>query len=346
MTAVDAPVDERLARVGVLRGLLLKPELGALIGVVLVFVFFAALSDVFRGTNGIANWLDVGSTIGIVAVAVALLMIGGEFDLSAGVMTGTTGLATGLLSTYYGWNLWAAILGSLAIALGIGFLNGYLVVRTGLPSFIITLGSFLMLQGLNLGVTKLVTDTVQVNAIEQTTGYGAAKAIFASTVTIAGTPFQVAILWWVAFTAVGTWILLRTRFGNWTFAVGGDTPAARNVGVPAARTKILLFMGVSLMAWFVGTTNAVRLTSVQANTGIGRELIFIVAAVIGGCLLTGGFGSVVGASLGALIFGMTSQGIVYAGWDADWFLFFLGAMLLLAVLANQFVRRYAEQTRR
>ncbi len=174
----EAPIDERVARIGVLRRLLLQPELGALIGVVLVFVFFAALSDVFRGANGIANWLDVASTIGIVAVAVALLMIGGEFDLSAGVMTGTAGIATGLLSTYYGWNLWAAILASLLLCLAIGFGNGYLVVRTGLPSFIITLGSFLMLQGLNIGITKLVTDTVQVGAIEQTTGYGAAKAIF------------------------------------------------------------------------------------------------------------------------------------------------------------------------
>ncbi len=348
MTAVgaDAPIDERIARVGLLRRLLLKPELGALIGVVVVFVFFAALSDVFRSGDGVANWLDPASTIGIMAVAVALLMIGGEFDLSAGVLTGTAGLTTGLLSTYYGWNLWAAMAGSLLLALAVGFTNGYLVVRTGLPSFIITLGTFLMLQGLNLGVTKVITDTVQVGAIEQTTGYGAAEAVFASTVTIGGTSFQIAILWWLLFTVIGSWVLLRTRFGNWTFAIGGDTAAARNVGVPARRTKIILFMTVSAAAWFVGTTTAVRLTSVQANTGIGLELTYIVAAVIGGCLLTGGYGSVVGASLGALIFGMTSQGIVYAGWDADWFRFFLGAMLLLAVLANQFVRRYAEQTRR
>jgi simple sugar transport system permease protein len=348
MTAVgaEAPIDERVARVGLLRRLLLKPELGALIGAVIVFVFFSALSDVFRSGNGAANWLDPASTIGIMAVAVALLMIGGEFDLSAGVITGTTGLCTGLLSTYYGWNLWAAIVASLLLALAVGFVNGYLVVRTGLPSFIITLGSYLMLQGLNLGITKLITDTVQVDAIEQTAGYGVAQRVFASTVTVGGSSFQIAILWWLLFTAIGSWVLLRTRFGNWTFAVGGDVGAARNVGVPARRTKIALFMTVSAAGWFVGTTTAIRLTSVQANTGIGQELTYIVAAVIGGCLLTGGYGSVIGASLGALIFGMTSQGIVYAGWDADWFRFFLGAMLLLAVLANQFVRRYAEQSRR
>jgi len=342
----DAAVDERIAKVGVIRKLLLKPELGATIGTVIVFVFFASLSDVFRSPDGIANWLDPASTLGIMAVAVALLMIGGEFDLSAGVLTATTGLSTGMLSTYYGWNLWAALGASLLLALAVGYINGYLVVRTGLPSFIITLGTFLMLQGLNIGITKIVTNSVLVDAIDETTGYDVAHKLFATEVTIAGAQFRVAILWWLAITAVGSWLLLRTRFGNWTFAVGGDTNAARNVGVPAKRTKITLFMIVSGAAWFVGSINAIRLTSVQANGGVGAELTFIVAAVIGGCLLTGGYGSVIGASLGALIFGMTSQGIIYAGWDANWFKFFLGAMLLLAVLANQLVRRYAEQTRR
>jgi simple sugar transport system permease protein len=230
--------------------------------------------------------------------------------------------------------------------LAIGFVNGYLVVRTGLPSFIITLGMFLMLQGLNLGVTKLVTNTVQVNNFDKVPGYGVVHAVLASTVKIGGTPFQIAIVWWVVATLLGSWLLLKTRFGNWIFAVGGDVTASRNVGVPVARTTITLFMLTSAAAWFIGNTQIARLTSIQAQTGFGQELIYIVAAVIGGCLLTGGFGSAIGASLGALIFGMTSQGIVYAGWDADWFKFFLGAMLLLAVLANQYVRRFAEQTRR
>jgi simple sugar transport system permease protein len=280
------------------------------------------------------------------AVAVALLMIGGHFDLSAGVQTGTAALTSGLLTTYYGLNTWLALLISLALVLAIGFINGYLVVRTGLPSFIITLGTFLMLQGLNLGVTKLVTNTVQVSNFNKIQGYGVLHAVFASEFTIAGAQFEIAILWWVAAAILGSWLLLRTRFGNWILAVGGDQNAGRNVGVPVRRTTISLFMITSFAAWFVGTTQIVRLTSIQAQSGFGQELIYIVAAVIGGCLLTGGFGSVVGASVGALIFGMTSQGIVYAGWDADWFKFFLGAMLLLAVLANQYIRRFAELSRR
>jgi simple sugar transport system permease protein len=346
MAANAVAADERVARVGLVRRLLVKPEFGSLIGAVVVFVFFASLSNVFRSLSGVANWLDPASTLGIMAVAVALLMIGGHFDLSAGVQLGSAGITTGLLTTYYGVNTWVALGLSLVVCLAIGFVNGYLVVRTGLPSFIITLGSFLMLQGLNLGVTKLVTNTVQVNNIDQVQGYSALHTMLASTITIGGVPFEIAIVWWIAVTVAGSWLLLRTRFGNWIFATGGERNASTNVGVPVRRTTITLFMLVSLAAWFIGNTQLVRLTSIQAQAGLGQELTFIVAAVIGGCLLTGGFGSAVGASVGALIFGMTSQGIVYAHWDADWFKFFLGAMLLLAVLTNQIVRRYAEQARR
>ena len=331
---------------GPLRRLLVTPELGALIGAVVVFAFFAVQSPVFRSARGIANWMDPASTLGIMAVAVALLMIGGHFDLSAGVMTGTTALTVGVVAVEFRQNLWVAIGVALVVALAVGFFNGWLVTRTGLPSFIITLGTFLMLQGLNLGLTKLFTDTVTVAGIDDVPGYASAEWVFASRLSIFGTEFRVAILWWVLFTALATWVLLRTRFGNWVFATGGDEVAARNVGVPARRTTITLFMTTATAAWFVGTTLAVRLTSVQANTGIGLELTYIVAAVIGGCLLTGGFGSAIGASLGALIFGMTLLGIPYLGWDADWFYFFLGAMLLLAVLANRLVRRYAEAARR
>src|SRR5215207_7776499 len=338
--------DERVARIGVLRRLLVKPELGSLIGALIVFLFFASLSEVFRSAAGVANWLDPASTLGIMAVAVALLMIGGHFDLSAGVMTGTTALTVGMVAGEFGQNIWLGIGIALLVALAIGFLNGWLVTRTGLPSFIITLGTFLMLQGLNLGLTKLFTGTVIVRGIAEAPGFHSAQLLLASRISLFGQEFRVAIVWWLLATAVASWVLLRTRFGNWVFATGGDEVASRNVGVPAARTTITLFMTTAAAAWLVGSITAVRLTSVQANTGTGQELIYIVAAVIGGCLLTGGFGSAIGAALGALVFGMTQQGIVYLDWDADWFYFFLGAMLLLAVLTNRLVRRYAEAARR
>jgi len=130
--------DERVAAVGLWRRLLVKPELGSLIGAVVVLAFFSVQSEVFRSLSGIANWLDVASTLGIMAVAVALLMIGGHFDLSAGVMTGTSALTVGIVAVQGGQNIWLAIAAALVLALAIGFGNGWLVTRTGLPSFIIT----------------------------------------------------------------------------------------------------------------------------------------------------------------------------------------------------------------
>jgi simple sugar transport system permease protein len=328
------------------RRLLARPELGSAIGAVAVFAFFAWQADRFATVGGMANFLDPASTLGIMAVAVGLLMIGGEFDLSAGALTGSTGLVTAMLAAEAGWNVWLAMLVALLFALAIGLLNGVLVIRTGLPSFIVTLGTFLALQGANLGVTKQVTETVQVRGLGEAAGYDSARSVLASTVELGGADFRISIAWWVGLTALATWVLLRTRAGNWILAVGGSAPAARAVGVPAARTKIALFLTTATAAWLVGCMTALRLRSVQANAGIGEEFQYIVAAVIGGCLLTGGYGSAVGAAVGALIFGMARQGIVFAGWDSDWFQLFLGVMLLLAALLNRLVRVRAEEVRR
>ncbi|MFD9699485.1 ABC transporter permease [Lentzea sp. NPDC059081] len=326
--------------------LIKRPEIGAMLGALLVFVFFSVVTEQFLSMGGAATWLDDASMLGIMAVAVALLMIGGEFDLSAGVMTASTALVTALLATQLGLNVWLSLLVSLAFALAVGALNGWLVMRTGLPSFIVTLGSFLALQGLNLGVTRLVTGSVQVSGMRETAGYESAGFLFASTFQIGGTSFYVSIIWWVLFTVVASTILMRTRFGNWIFAIGGAAQSSRAVGVPVVRSKILLFMTTAFAAWLVGSINILRYASVQANQGIGLEFQYIIAAVIGGCLLTGGFGSAVGAAIGALIFGMARQGIVYAGWNSDWFQLFLGVMLLAAVLVNNMLRRRAERVKR
>ena len=346
MATVTAARDERVATMSVARRMMRRPELGALIGAAAVFVFFAFYTEAFATARGFANVLDPAATLGIMAVVVALLMIGGEFDLSAGVMTGASGLIVAMLATQLGWNVWFAIAVAVAIGLLVGLLNGILVIRTGLPSFIVTLGTLLILQGLNLGVTKLVTGTVQVRGLAQAPGYESARKVFASTVSIGGAEFRVTILWWIVAAAVATWVLLRTRAGNWIFAVGGSAPAARSVGVPTAKTKIALFMTVSAAAAVVGAMLVLRLTSVQANAGIGEEFQYIVAAVIGGCLLTGGYGSAAGAAVGALIFGMAKQGIVFAGWDSDWFQLFLGSLLLSATLLNYYVRARVEAVQR
>jgi simple sugar transport system permease protein len=242
-------------------------------------------------------------------------------------------------------NMWVGVLVSLVVALLIGFINGYLVVKTGIPSFLVTLGTFFMLRGLNLAVTKAITGNVATNDVSNIDGFGSAQKVFASSFSIGGVSIRITLLWWILFVAVATWVLLRTKIGNWIFAVGGSAPSARAVGVPVNRVKIGLFMAVGFLAWFTGMHILFAFNTVQSGVGIGNEFIYIVAAVVGGCLLTGGYGSVIGAAIGAFIFGMTNQGIVYAGWNPDWFYFFLGALLLGAILLNSFVRRRAEAMR-
>jgi len=341
--------DERLVQTSLVRRLLTRPELGAAIGALAVFMFFAFYTEQFATTRGFGNVLDPAATLGIMAVVVAMLMIGGEFDLSAGVMAASSGLIIAGLTTQQGWNVWPAIGVALAAGAVVGLLNGLLVVITKLPSFIVTLGTFLALQGLNLGVTNAVTDTVSIGGVHRTEGYDSAFAVFARTFEIFGAgngDYRVTNLWWIGITVIATWVLLRTRAGNWIFASGGNPIAARSVGVPTAKTKVALFMTVSMTAALVGAMQVLRLKSAQADQGVGDEFAFIIAAVIGGCLLTGGYGSAIGAAIGALIFGMAKQGIVFAGWDDNWFKLFLGILLLLATLLNLFVRHRVEASRR
>ncbi len=345
-TGTQEAADERLARTGFVRGLFRRAEIGALIGAVVVWGFFALVSpQYFISIPGLARILDPSSTLGIMAIAVGLLMIGGEFDLSAGVMTGSTGLLAGLLATQASWNIWPAMGVALLFALGVGYFNGWMVVNTRLPSFIVTLATFFILRGINVGVTRLVTSQVVVAGIDKAAGFSQARLIFYHEFRLLGTTFQSTTLWWMAILIVASWVLQRTRYGNWIFAVGGDLTAARNVGVPAKRVKISLFITTAAAAWLVGMTDALRLRSAVASEGIGQEFVYIIAAVIGGCLLTGGYGSVTGASIGALIFGMTQTGIVFAGWPPDWFYSFLGIMLLVAVLVNDATRKRAEASR-
>jgi simple sugar transport system permease protein len=348
-TTTSTPdADERVRRVGLLRRLLSRPELGAVGGVIVVWIFFAIIAgdQGFLTLKGTATYLEVSAELGILAIAVALLMIGGEFDLSVGSIVGAAGMITTILAVELGWSIWFAMLASLIISLIVGFLNGYLVVRTGLPSFIITLGSLFIIRGATIGTTRMITGRTQLGHLDEAAGYGLAKALFASDLIIGGARFPISILWWIAIAALATWVLLRTQVGNWIFGAGGAADAARMVGVPVSRLKIGLFMTTAAAAWLVAQIQAVSFTGADVLRGEQREFFAIIAVVIGGTLLTGGYGSAIGAVLGSLIFGMVRQGIVFAGVDADWFQVFLGTMLVVAVLINNYIRRRASEARR
>ena len=279
------------------------------------------------------------------AVAVALLMIGGEFDLSAGAMIGTTGLTTGILMTEYDLNVWVAILASLVLALAIGVLNGVAGDADRAAELHRHARHVLRAAGRQPGRHQDPHRPGLGRRLQDAPGYTDGQQIFGSFVKfdMAGAVAEArlrpptlyaATFWWIAVTIVATWVLLRTRAGNWIFAVGGAQQSARQVGVPVFKTKVGLFMTTAFAGWLVGMLALFKTTTVQSITGVGQEFIFIICAVVGGCLLTGGYGSAVGAALGALIYGMVQQGIVYDG---------LGQRLALRLPRRDAARRRPRQ---
>jgi simple sugar transport system permease protein len=354
-------VDERLRKTSCLTEAMRRPELGALAGLVLVIIFFlfTANSSMFT-LSGVMTILAPASQLGILAIAAALLMIGGEFDLSIGSMIAFTGLAFAAFLVNAHWPLSLAILATLAFACVVGAINGQLVILTRLPSFIVTLAFLFILRGLTLVGLKFVTGgSTQLRGVDEVVQDGVVKSLFSGVAfqgffswlagqgliekfdtglpKVSGVP--VSIIWFIGFAIVATWVLLRTRVGNWIYAAGGDANAARNSGVPVSRVKTGLFMLTACAAALVAILTVLDAGSTDARRGVQKEFEAIIAAVIGGCLLTGGYGSAIGAFVGAIIFGVVSIGLTYTTFDSDWFQVFLGAMLLIAVLFNNYIRR-------
>ncbi|MCV2490246.1 ABC transporter permease [Geodermatophilus sp. YIM 151500] len=318
---------------------LARPSLPATVGLVVVVVLFGIRAPELLTVAGAAAVLEVAAPLGIGAVAVTLLMVAGQFDVSVGIVAVASALVTALLTGYAGWAVWPALGVSLLCALLVGVVNGVLVVNTGLPSFLVTLATLLVLQGVTLVGTEEVTGSAGIVGLSDSPGWTSAAAAFSSTVAVGDARFRISVLWWLGITAVATWVLWRTRFGNAVLAIGGARHAARELGVAVRRTTVALFCLTATAGWFIGTLGLLRLGGVSAVPGLASGVDYLVVAVIGGCLLTGGRGSAVGAAVSALLYAVARQGILLAGWDLRWFQALLGVLLLVALLANGAVRR-------
>jgi simple sugar transport system permease protein len=342
------PAADRLRQTSLAQRLLARPAAGALVIVVFVFIVFAALSALrgstaFLSIPGVLNYVGVASQVGIIATAVALLMIAGEFDLSVGSLVGFSGIIIGIGSTIWGLPIWLSILISMALTTGLGVLNGLIVVRTGLPSFIVTLATMFIIAGLSsvlvLGLTNITFIAIDKAAIAS----DPLAAFFNWKLSLkfdqATSDLYVSVVWWIVIAAIGAYVLSRRKFGNWIAGVGGSPNAARNLGVPVARVKIVLFATTAFSASILAACQSMQFASADIQRGGGYELTAITMAVIGGCLLTGGYGSVVGTALGALALGMANIGIVYASINADWYKIAIGVLLLAAVVLNNWIRR-------
>lgn len=320
------------------RNLTHRPETGALVGTVLVFVFFAIFGgQQFLSTGGTASWLNIAAELAIIALPVGLLMIAGEFDLSVGSVVASSSVTVALVSGTAGLPIGVGIVVALVFGAGVGFVNGWIVSRSNVPSFIVTLAMQFALAGLTLGIARLITGSTSIPlAVDPLS-----KAIFGT--LIAG-QFEVAIIWAVGIALVVAWFLQMTKYGNWIFAIGGDTQSARAAGIPVQKVKIGLFVSTSIGASLVGIIQTMLYNGAQ--TGVGQSFVFnsVIAVVVGGVLLTGGYGSVVGVVLGCLTFAVVNQGIYYTGWNSDWASLILGILLLAAVLMNNTFRRLALST--
>jgi simple sugar transport system permease protein len=325
-----------------LSGLLRRPEAGALLGLLAVLIFFG----IFGGLNflkiaGMSSWLNVAASLGIIAIPVGLLMIAGELDISVGAMVPAGAMMTAVIAGHYGQSIWLGVAATLAFGILVGLVNGIMVVRTAVPSLIITLGTLFAVQGILLGLTVLVTKSTNV-ALKTV---GPAKSILGDFVSFGGIfppgQLQVIVLWWIAVTICYVFFVHYSRYGNWIFAMGGDKVSARNAGIPTERMTILLFVLSAVSAAFVGMCQAILFNSAQVAGGQSFIFNAIIAVVVGGVLLTGGFGSIIGIFFGTITFAIVNQGIYYTNFDRNWSSLIIGVLLLAAVLMNNTFRNMA-----
>jgi simple sugar transport system permease protein len=312
-----------------------RPETGSFLGLAAVIMFFTIFGGLnFASVSGAASWLNVAAALGIIAIPIGLLMIAGELDISIGSLVPAGSMTVAIISGYFQLPIAIGIGAALTLGAFVGLINGLLVVRTAVPSFIVTLGTLFAVAGLTLGLSVLVTGTTSVPlkaGLE-------AKWLLGRFI---GGVYQVTILWWIGAAVVWGFVLHFTRYGNWIFAMGGDRVSARNAGIPTDRMTILLFICSGASATFVGVSQAILYNSAQVSAGQSYIFNAIISVVVGGVLLTGGYGSVVGIVLGTLTFAVVSQGIYYTPFDANWASLIIGVLLLLAVLMNNTFRNMA-----
>jgi simple sugar transport system permease protein len=318
-----------------LGSLLRRPETGSLIGLVSVFIFFAVFGgETFMSASGAASWLNIAAELGIIALPVGLLMIAGHLDLSVGSVIPASSMTVAIVSGHFGLPMPVGIAASLLLGLAIGFLNGYLIIRTDLPSFVVTLGTLFAVAGLTLGLSVLVAGSTSVALKSDPVS----KMLFGDFID---GKFEVVLLWWIAAAVLVSFVLNHTKYGNWILALGGDKVSARNAGIPTDRLNVALYMASGLCAAFVGMCQAILYNSAQVSAGQSFIFNSIIAVVIGGVMLTGGYGSALGIVLGTMTFAIVNQGIYYTGFDANWASLIIGILLLAAVLLNNTFRTMA-----
>ncbi|MCP1199047.1 ABC transporter permease [Notoacmeibacter sp. MSK16QG-6] len=313
----------------------IRPETASVVGLVVVYIFFAAFGGAaFIGAPGWSSWLNIAAEVGIIALPVGLLMISGEFDISVGSIVPAASMTAAIISGHYDWPAYVGILGGLGVGALVGYVNGFLVTRTAIPSLIVTIGTMFVVMGLTLGLAVLIKGSTSVSYVPDPI----TKSLLGHFIN---GMFNVSIIWWIAFAVAFYYFLHISPMGNWVFAIGGDRETARNAGIPTRQLTVGLYILSGLAAAFVGIAQLMTYQSAQVAGGQAFIFNSIMCVVIGGVLLTGGAGSVIGIVLGTMTFAVVNQGIFFSGLDSNIGSIIIGALLLAAVLSNDGFRALA-----
>jgi simple sugar transport system permease protein len=305
-----------------------RPETGAIVAAVALIVVFSLVANYFLSMPSIASMATVAAELGIVAMAVTALMIAGEFDLSIGSILGFSSMIVAWLITRADCPAFLAILSGLVAGTLMGVINGVIVATTQVPSFVVTLGAMLFWRGVGFVLTDALTLSLSsLSPVFDIFSYRFDNGL------------QISALWFIALLLIWSAVLLRSKFGNWVFASGGNERAARGLGVPVDRVRITLFGVAGLSSALVGIIQLGEYHSVDSLRGTGVELNAIAATAIGGARLYGGYGSVVGTALGCLIVAVINNGLVLAGVASYWYSLAIGLLIVVSVVINQLLRR-------
>lgn len=314
------------------------PEAVAFISFLLIFAFFSFANENFFTPISVSNILTFGSITGIVVIGVAMLMISGEFDLSVG-STFAVASYVFALSLNAGIAPVASLVLALVVSAILGLINGLIVVYTRIPSFIATLGTMLAYRGIAraIGQGKFATYKGErpllfdiLNGPLDTLNHLFERPAI----------FRVSIIWFIIIALFMTYVLLRTRYGNWVYATGGNREGARAQGVPVNQVLLVNFITAGFLAGLAGVIQFAHRTSVDPLRGAGMELIAVAAAVIGGVQLTGGYGTILGATIGILLIQMLDQGLVLMQVPIQVFQAFVGLMIIVAVISNKYLSKF------
>lgn len=330
-------------------GIFRRPEVGAFAGLLIIFIFFSFFGwdRNFLSPLGAASWLNFASTVGIIAIPIGFLMIAGELDISVGALVPASKIALAIAVGFFGLNIWLGILVTVLIAAGIGWVNGMLVTRTKVPSLIVTLATLFAVGGMTLFLSILITDTTQLGLPDTSTDrlsefvFGTYHTFRLGESLTIWQGVQSSVFIWLAMIAACYYFLHVSPWGNWVFALGGDQESARNAGIPINRLKIGLFVLTAVAASIVGMSETVLSNSASTTTQFTMIFNTIIAVVVGGVLLTGGFGNVLGIAFGTATLAIVQQGINFTTFDRNLSNLIIGVMLLIAVLMNDTFRNMA-----